>query len=162
MLKIITIIGIAAALQSCDMQPSSDERQHHQQERILQQATSSVGMPVIVHFREKRLLKDILELRDQEISTYTYIVAANTGQLVFLGESIGYGVPAATQFTNPQQLTANIYNNQPAVIAQADPNGSFSPASAEGTWVMMKDPNGTDVKPVYVEPRVIVSPFKLQ
>ena len=34
------------------------------------------------------------------------------------------------------------------------------PTSAEGTWVMLKSPDG-DVKPVYVEPRVVVSPFKL-
>lgn len=49
-----------------------------------------------------------------------------------------------------------------AVLPQADPNGLFSPASAEGTWILLKDPHGSDVKPVYVEPRVIVSPFKLE
>lgn len=30
-----------------------------------------------------------------------------------------------------------------------------------GTWVMCKDPNGINVKPVYLEPRVIASPFEL-
>jgi hypothetical protein len=47
-------------------------------------------------------------------------------------------------------------------LPQADPNGLFSPASAEGTWILMKDPNGKEVKPVYIEPRIIVSPFKLK
>ena len=47
------------------------------------------------------------------------------------------------------------------ILAQADPNGLFSPGSAEGTWIMCKDPKGPDVRPVYVEPRVIVSPFPL-
>lgn len=47
-------------------------------------------------------------------------------------------------------------------VRQADPNGLFSPTSADGTWILMADPNGgTAVKPVYVEPRIIVSPFKL-
>lgn len=41
-------------------------------------------------------------------------------------------------------------------------NWFVSPASAEGTWVMCKDPNGSDVKPVYIEPRVIVSPFDME
>ncbi len=35
------------------------------------------------------------------------------------------------------------------------------PSSAEGTWVSLKDPNSDDVKVVYIEPRVVVSPFKL-
>lgn len=47
------------------------------------------------------------------------------------------------------------------VMAQADPNGLFMPDAAEGTWILLKDPNGTEVKPVYVEPRIVVSPFKL-
>lgn len=47
------------------------------------------------------------------------------------------------------------------VLPQADPNGLFSPAPAEGTWVLLKDPNGTDTKPVDIEPRIAVSPFKL-
>lgn len=53
------------------------------------------------------------------------------------------------------------YRENYATINQADPNGLFSPASAEGTWILMKDPNGDSVKPVYCEPRVICSPFKL-
>jgi hypothetical protein len=111
----------------------------------------------VKNFRERKLLKEIIELRDQEdLVTYTYIVAEQTGKLIFLGESIGYGVPAATQFTNPQKIVRSSLT-----LPQADPNGLFSPASADGTWVMMKDPKGTNVRPVYVEPRCIVSPFKL-
>ncbi len=47
------------------------------------------------------------------------------------------------------------------VIPQADPNGLFSPASAEGAWVLCLDPADKRTKPVYVEPRVVVSPFRL-
>ena len=46
-------------------------------------------------------------------------------------------------------------------MPQADPNGLFSPESAEGTWVLCSDPSGNgETRPVYVEPRIIVSPFK--
>ena len=48
-----------------------------------------------------------------------------------------------------------------ATVAQADPNGLFAPASADGTWVMCLDPKTKEVKPVYIEPRVIVTPFEL-
>jgi hypothetical protein len=137
---------------------NSDYTQRYEQEKILKEGTAQIGMPAIKNFREKKLLKDILELRDQEgLTTYTYIVAEMTGKLVFIGETIGYGIPASTQFTNPLKDTGT-----GGPIAQADPNGLFSGSSGEGTWVLMKDPRGKKVNPVYIEPRIVVSPFKLQ
>ncbi len=150
---------MAGAENGCENR-TSDDIQREQQEKILSEGTAQVGMPSIKNFREKKILKDILELRDQTgLTTYVYLFNEFNGKLVYLGEAIGYGIPYATQFTNPQKIV--IYNSGPAQIAQADPNGLFSPASAEGTWIMMKDPNGKDVKPVYIEPRIIVSQFKL-
>lgn len=138
--------------------PSSDQVQEGQQEAILKEATAAVGMPNIKNFRERRLMKDILELRDQDgLSTYTYVFNEMTGELRFFCDSVGYAIPYATQFTNPEKQTVN--GN---TIPQADPNGLFSPASAEGSWVMCKDPNGDDVRPVYVEPRLVTSPFRLE
>jgi hypothetical protein len=155
----------------CAEKPTSNDIQKAQQETILAEGTAQVGMPAIKNFRERKMLKDILELRDQTgLVTYTYMVnelggkvvtgvTALAGKLVFVGESIGYGIPYATQFTNPQSIEHR-YGPAYPVIAQADPNGLFSPASAEGTWVLLKDPNGTNVRPVYIEPRIVVSPFK--
>ncbi len=135
--------------------------QTEQQERILAEGTSQVGMPAITHFRERKLLKDILELRDQaDLVTYTYLFAEQSGKLVFLCISTGYGLPAATQFTAPMKPYGH-YDGHRIALPQADPNGLFSPASAEGTWVLCKDPSSDKVKPLYVEPRVIVSPFML-
>jgi hypothetical protein len=146
---------------SCSGTPDSIAVEKQRQETLQRESNMTVGMPAVHNFREKKLLKDIIELRDQNgLVTYTYIVAEMTGKLVFLGESVGYGIPYATQFTNPQQTIP--YGQGATTIAQADPNGLYSPATAEGTWVLLKDPNGGDVKPVYVEPRVIVSPFRLQ
>lgn len=88
-----------------------------------------------------------------------------TGRPVFFCDSIGYGIPYATQYTNPDKLedAANGATGIAlATLPQADPNGLFSPASAEGTWILCKDPAGSDVKPVYIEPRVIVSPFRIE
>ena len=147
---------IAVMCAGC-IEQTSDQVQRRQQEKILAEGTSQIGMPAIKNFRERKLLKDILELRDQDgLATYTYVFNELDGKLVFLGESIGYGIPYATQFTNPEK-----YEQQGATLPQADPNGLFSPASADGTWVMLKDPNGKDVKPVFIEPRIIVSPFRL-
>lgn len=163
----LTLLSFVAALTLTGCDPSSENstaKEAKAQEVISAQSVAAVGLPAIRNFREKRLLKDIYELRDQAgLITYTYLVAENTGKLVYLGQSVGYGIPYATEYTNPQRVLAYNETSEHGNIAlpQADPNGLFSPADAEGTWIMLKDPNSDDVKPVYIEPRVIVSPFKL-
>ena len=150
----LLVCGVALLGDSCD---TSDDIQRRAQEKILAEGTAQTGMPAIKNFRERKMLKDILELRDQDgLVTYTYLWNEFNGKLVYLGESIGYGIPYATQYTNPQK-----WDSGHCCLPQADPNGLFSPASAEGTWILLKDPNGTKVRPVYVEPRIVVSPFKL-
>lgn len=160
MKSIVSVAAIAllgVTLTGC-IEESSDDAQRAQQERILQEGTAQTGMPAIKNFRERKLMKQIIEMRDQDgLVTYTYTVPETTGRPVFLCNSIGYGLPAATQYTNPEK-----YEYNGATLPQADPNGLFSPSNAEGTWVMCTDPSGSGkTRPVYVEPRVIVSPFQL-
>jgi len=158
-MKALTL-GICSALllSACDHQPSSDEVQRHQQEMISQESNSQVGMPAITNFQEKRMAKMILELRDKAITTFTYTQDMN-GKLHKLCDSVGYGLPYATQYTNPQRIDYNTHGS--ITLPQADPNGLFSPPSADGTWVLCVDPATKKSMPIYVEPRVIVSPFAL-
>ena len=146
---------VCAALGLAGCQDTSDQKMNAAQERLAAEAASEVGMPAIVNFQEKRTMKTILELRDQAISTTTYLVTLD-GALVKLCDSIGYGLPYATQYTSPSKISAGEH-----VVPQADPNGLFSPASADGTWVLCLDPARKATRPVYVEPRIIVSPFPL-
>lgn len=165
--KFIAIATLAStlALTGCGdaTQGSSDQIQNQQQEQISKQAIESVGLPAIKNFQEKRLMKDILELRDQpNLVTYTYILDLN-GRTHKVCDSIGYGLPYATQYTSPQRVAhgSETPDRGNITIPQADPNGLFSPASADGTWILCKVPGKDDVKPVYIEPRVLVSPFPL-
>ena len=159
-LVLVFFCTIGAAGNDCDSQ-SSDSVQRDQQEVLLKEATAQSGMPAIKNFRERKILKDILELRDQDgLVTYTYVFNELNGKLMFLGNTIGYGIPYATQYTNPEKGVRSS-GGEYYTLPQADPNGLFSPSSAEGTWVLMKDPNGKQVLPVYVEARIVVSPFKL-
>jgi hypothetical protein len=159
---------IALFMTACEQQrqlPSADSIQRQQQEQLSQQSNASVGMPAIINFQEKRILKDIYERRDKAIVTITYTQDMN-GNLHKLCDSIGYGIPASTQFTNPQKIDWRCSTGNggcaSGTIPQADPNGLYSPASSEGTWIMCKDPAGTKVEPVYSEPRIIVSTFALR
>lgn len=143
----------------------SDKEQRQQQEQLSAEATRSVGMPAVKNFRERRVLKDIIEMRDRQgLVTYTYVFSPMLGKFIFLGETVGYGIPAATQYTNP--MKEYTYHGQGGAawaytIPQADPNGLFSPASADATWILMLDPDKKAVSPQYIEERVTVFTFKL-
>lgn len=146
--------------------PSSDQLAHQQQESNLAQASRAVGLPAITNYTEKRLLKQLYEDRDDpKLVTYTYIQSAMTGQLTCLGKSIGYGIPYATEYSNPQQMVnpsnyAQSY--QSMLMDQAEPNGLFPPTSAQGTWVFLFDATTKTTQPLYVEPDVTVSRFPLR
>jgi len=98
---ILSIIAITAILTGCNVRPDSREIESKKQEEMQLQAVQSVGMPAITNYAEKRMMKDILELRDQNVATTTYITDMN-GKLHKICNSVGYGLPYATQYTNPQ------------------------------------------------------------
>ena len=86
----LALLGVA--LTGCEEYADSDGKQRAQQERILKEGTAQTGMPAIKNFRERKLMKQIIEMRDQDgLVTYTYTVPETTGRPVFLCNSIGYG-----------------------------------------------------------------------
>lgn len=160
-MKHLMLILCCVMFVGCGNVPNADKRQAVETEKRLLEASKNVGMPDIVNFTELRLARDILELRDQEsLSTYTYLVSLE-GKLVFLGESIGYGLPYSVQFTNPEVEVYRRANGGFGTLPQADPNGLFMPDGLSATWILLKDPDTGEARPTYVEPSIIVSPFKL-
>jgi hypothetical protein len=140
---------------------SADKKQAQATHQLMEEANRQVGMPNIKNFTQKKLMKLIQELCDQaDLVTYTYIKNEMTGQLVFLGESVGYGVPFSAQFTNPERIAYRGSNVGIAKLPQPDPNGLFMPTSSSATWVMLKAPDGT-IQPTYIESDITVSTFKL-
>ena len=161
MKRLLLAVAVSTlGLTACGPQPeSSTQIERKKQEELSLQAVQSVGMPAITNFAEKRMFKDILELRDRSVPTTTYLVGMNN-QLTKLCDSVGYGLPYATQYTNPQRVYSDAHGY--GTLPQADLNGLYSPASAEGTWVLCVDHKDGKAKPIYVEPRIIVSPIALQ
>lgn len=159
MKKLLLVLPLIALLSACDERQNSRQIEAAKQEEMQLQAVQSVGMPDITNFAEKRMFKDILELRDKNVPTTTYLVGMNN-QLTKVCDSVGYGLPYATQYTNPQMRVGS--QNGVVTLPQADPNGLYSPASADGTWVLCVDHKDGKAKPIYIEPRIIVSPFALQ
>lgn len=145
----------------CDVSHNTDDQQAEQQEKLMREGNAQLGMPNIVNFQERKMMKMILELRDQaNLVCYCYTVSEHTGQKVFLCKCIGFGLPYATQYTNPQRVEQS-YSQSFGTLPQADPNGLFMPQSAEGTWIMAIDPSTNEPKVMYVESRVLISQFPL-
>lgn len=152
---------LAFGFSGCDVPKDSNRIQAEQQERILQEGTSQLGMPAIKNFREKRTLKMIYELRDQEgLSTYTYVVAEQTGKPVFLCDSVGFAISDATGYTNPDKVMMNGSYGF-GTMTQAEPNGLFTPDVSDANWVLCIDPIDKKPLPVFVSSKIIVSAYKL-
>ena len=140
-----------------------DQQQAAQQKAVSAQGNQQVGMPGVTNFTEKKLVRTLYELRDQQVPTFAYTMDMN-GNLHHICDSLGYGLPYGVQFTNPQRPAEGWETHEQGNITlpQAEPNGLFMPPGAEGTWVICIDhskPSG--FAPLYSEPRVIVSPFPL-
>lgn len=158
-------MSVFAMGQAEPRQSTAEEKQVEQTNQALSEMERQVGMPSIVNFQERRLAKMIFELRDQsDLATYAYIVSMS-GQLIFLGECVGFGLPYSVQYTNPMKM-GYVDGGQygalnPYTTPMADPNGLYMPEGLSATWLMMLDKTTGEVKPVYVEPEIIVSPFPL-
>lgn len=150
---------------------TSDTLQQKQTEQALGEAQRQIGMPNIVNFQQRKLMKKIYELCDREdLICYAYIKSDYQGKLTFIGKCMGYGIPFSAQFTNPEKLVEGDkyfgydlsgYLNYINKLPQADPNGLFMPTSSSATWLMMIDPKTKEPRPVYIEPEIVVSPFAL-
>ena len=162
---LIAIVGLfaVAGCEPVTSTPSADVRQATRTRKAMAEADRQIGMPGIVNFQERRLMKSILELRDQEdLICYAYLVNIQ-GELKYLGRCLGFGLPYSVQYTNPMREVKDYHTNGGSwgfTMPQPDPNGLFMPEGLSATWLMLIGPDG-DPRPVYVEPSIIVSPFPL-
>jgi len=150
----------------CDIEKSknSDVQIQKQQEQAMAEAVRQTGLPAMKNFQEKKMLKMLYELRDQEnLICHAYLVNQLNGEVgAYLGTCIGYGLPASTQYSNPEKtvISSTRYGVH-GTLPQAEPNGLFMPEGLSATWLMMVDPTTNEPRPVYIEPLIIVSPFPL-
>lgn len=169
MKKILLATAIAATLATPSFAfwgtstSSSDKSMAQQMETLVKEGERQTGMPGITNFTEKKMVKWLYELRDQpNYRTYTYIVTM-TGKLIKICDGVGYGINASIQYSNPEK----VYHERgpsgatAAFIPQAEPNGLFMPEGLAATYVMCVDEGSDDVKAVYVEPEIVVSPIEL-
>ena len=138
----------------------ADRRQAAQTRELQSEADRQVGMPGMTNFTERRIVRQLYELRDQDgLSTYTYVVDY-TGRLWHVCDSTGYGIPFSAQFSNPETEAYRTTQGGHGTLPQPEPNGLWVPESSSATWVICASPDG-EFRPLYVEPSITVSPFPL-
>ncbi len=82
----------------CEDSSPSDKILEQKTEQLLGEAHKQIGMPNIVNFQQKRLMKAVYELCDQEnLICYAYIKSDYQGKLMFIGKCIGFGIPFSAQ-----------------------------------------------------------------
>lgn len=155
-MKTVLLTLIVISIIGCNQ--GSNRELEVQQEELMQEANAQLGMPAIKNFTERKFMKMILELRDDpKLICYAYIIPEVTGKPVLLGKCMGYGLPYSTQYTNPEA-----YFDHGTTLPQADPNGLFMPSSAEASWILLINPNTNEPQPVYVEQKLLITPFPLE
>jgi hypothetical protein len=170
MKKIIVVLMVAlfalipmAVFAGGTQEPTTDQKDRIQQEQMFQEAQREVGLPAITNFQEKKLFKYLYELRDQaKVITYVYSEVMLTGKFRFIGRAIGFPIPYATQYSNPEKHIGYADSREYGYeLPQAEPNGLFMPSSAAGTWVVLLEPGTQKPIPAYFEPNMTCTLFPL-
>lgn len=168
MKKILTVVmcvTIILSLSACGMSiPDATKKETQYQEQLMEQSTNEIGMPDVTEFTEKKLAKEIVEKRDDSsLICYVYNQSYD-GRYIFVGKSMGYGLPYSTQYTNPMQMKDDpngSFDAGSSIIPQADPNGLYSSDGLSATWLMMIDEITGEPYIMYCEPTIIVTETKL-
>lgn len=168
MKKLFLAIALTGLLAACS-QGTSDQasmRQGKATRTAMDAADREVGMPRIVNYSQRKLLKNAYEDMDQTTLTYVYSQGLD-GRFVCLGQAVGYGVSLGTQFTAPEFPQGLRFGQSDMTVdgtymlAQPDPNGLYQPTSGSATIVNLVDPTNGEAHTALIEPNVVTSPSKL-
>lgn len=155
------LVSFMILITGCSNNKTSDKILAAGQEELMNRANAKYGMPNIENFTQRGQLKMIQELCDKEkLICYCYIFNQYNNTMKYMGKCIGFGIPAATQYTNPVKTVNKSSTYGVEQLPQADPNGLFMPTSTEATWVLLLDSKTGEVKPAYFEERVIILTHK--
>jgi hypothetical protein len=110
--------------------------------------------------QQRDILIQIYKAKNSSLATYSYTTSPFTGKITWESPTIGFPISGGTELTNPQQVVDGYYSHS-LVIAQAEPDGTYSPSTSLGTWILCVNPDGT-LSPAYIEDnvRTFTTPMK--
>lgn len=151
---------------SCDQQTATQEAKDSV---VVDRQQTQYGLhqpvPFFMYSQTRQSLIEIYKQTTSGVRTYTVLSSLGDGEPRFMCPSIGNPIPADTQLTNPVQIAwANkswAGHLETGVIAQAEPNGTFTSQNTDGTWVLCVRKNG-DIAALYTELKVTAFPFQVR
>ena len=151
-LKLFVLAIFGLCLVGCDSGRVSEERTVAGQQELY---LKTQPVPVFDYSLQRDLLIQFYKASNESISTYTVI--SDFGRVLWEGPTMGYGIPANTQLTNPEEI--NGYYG--VTLPQPEPNGLYSSPSTSGTIVMAVMKDGS-LAPIYAEHNVVTFPFNVE
>lgn len=133
-------------------------------DRQLQQYQAVQPVPFFDWSMDRAALEAIYTAKNEQRQTYAVVTSQGTGAVIWTCPSVSYPIPADTQLTNPQQLTAVSQSGAgwiEGVVGQMEPNGVYSSAATDATYVLCIRPDGK-ISPVYTEQKVSLFPFPVK
>lgn len=144
-----------------DQHDSAASREAQATLSLADAADREAGMPRIVNFAQRKLLKNAYEDMDQTTLTYVYSQGLD-GKFICLGQALGYGVSLGTQFTAPHRIEYHSDTGGGNVLAdQPEPTSLYSPSSGAATIVDLINPKNGEAHTAVVEPNIVTVPFQL-
>lgn len=164
-IALIVVFVMLFAFVGCveESAPTADRKQQIQSEALMTEVNNRIGLPYIYNFTEKDLLKDIYELCDDaDLITYTYETNLE-GKKIFIGTTIGFGIPYSVQFSNPYKMVKGDLGQYDGTVLlpQAEPNGIFKPEGLSATWVILINETTGEREATYVESEISVYQSKV-
>lgn len=152
---VIVLAAIVIVTVGCEYTPDSEEQTSQVVEDQQAHYIKTQPVPFFDHSQDRDTLIQIYEAKNEARQTNS-VITSFTGEILFTCPSIGYGVAADTQLTNPLQQVGGSYGY--TTVEQPEPNGLFSSKNTDATYVLCVRDNG-DVVPVYTESKVTTFPF---
>ena len=158
----LVIVLVISVVLLCGCSGGATNQEREQTEVLMVNAMNEVGIPNISNFYEKKMAKEIFELRDDSsLVCYAYNYVEYTGLYRLIGKCMGYGLPYSTQYTQPETPTWYGASAGWEVTPQADPNGLYTPTGLSATWLMMIDEVSGERYVMYCEPTIVVTQNQL-
>jgi len=155
-LWVLVLVVLATALTGCiDANVQSQRQETEQLQSGISAMISNQPVPNLGYSWEREQAIKLLLLLNEGYSTWTY--TWQYGQLVEICPSVGYPFPYAVQITAPEVRVSGLE----VTVPQPEPNSLYKPDSAEASWVLCVEGNGS-VSPVYVEDRTITFPYRIK
>ena len=155
------VLSMMFVFTSCfDVEGTVDQQQRQETQQQLSEMNKQIGMPAINNFYEKKMQKEIFELRDRA-DLITYLYSQNReGKFIYIGRGMGFGLPESVQYTNPEYIASSFQGGY-AILPQADPNGLFMPENLSGAWYPLINEETGKTELLRMEQTMLVTQSKL-